>query len=177
MRALLRRVFCAEPELLDAYPDGRPPELASPRARLCAAGVDVALMVSALFWVGALGHEPAFGGTGGLLRFLARSAAWTAVLGLPVLLEGACGQTFGKRLAGIRVVTQDTGGPIGYFAAAHRGGARALFWFVSFLALADPLLRTLHDRSAGTVVVNDRLASARDEPGSESLAYERTDEA
>jgi uncharacterized RDD family membrane protein YckC len=37
--------------------------------------------------------------------------------------------------------------------AAHRVGARALFWFVSFLALVDPRLQTLHDRSAGTVVV------------------------
>ena len=55
---------------------------------------------------------------------------------------------------GIRVVSRETGGPISLRMAVHRGGARALFWFVSYLALGDPLLQPLHDRSAGTVVVN-----------------------
>jgi uncharacterized RDD family membrane protein YckC len=68
-------------------------------------------------------------------------------------MEAAGGQTFGKRIVGIRVVRRDTGGPIGLGMAVHRGGARALFWFVTFLALGDPLLQPLHDRSAGTVVI------------------------
>jgi uncharacterized RDD family membrane protein YckC len=69
-------------------------------------------------------------------------------------MEAADGQTFGKRIVGIRVVRRETGGPISLGLAAHRGGARALFWFITFLAIGDPLLQPLHDRSAGTVVIN-----------------------
>jgi uncharacterized RDD family membrane protein YckC len=69
-------------------------------------------------------------------------------------MEAADGQTFGKRIVGIRVVNRDTGGQIALRVAIHRGGARALFWFVTYLALGDPLLQPLHDRSAGTVVIN-----------------------
>jgi uncharacterized RDD family membrane protein YckC len=77
-----------------------------------------------------------------------------AVLAAPMLMEAADGQTPGKRVVGIRVVNRDTGGPISLQLAVHRGGARALFWFVTFIALGDPLLQPLHDRSAGTVVIN-----------------------
>jgi uncharacterized RDD family membrane protein YckC len=177
VRALIRRLFCADPDSMDAAQIDRPPELATPRARLLAAAIDVALMVAALHWVGALGHDPAVGGGGGPLSVVARLLAWAAVLGHVVLLEGASGQTFGKRFVGIRVVKQDTDGPIGYAEAAHRAGARAVFWFVSFLALADPLLRTLHDRSAGTVVIKDPPPTPRQAPWSERIEYETTDEA
>lgn len=176
VRALIRRLFSADPDSMDAAQIGRPPELASPRARLVAAAIDVALMVVALHWVGALGHDPAFGSGGGPLRVVARLLAWAAVLGHLVLLEGASGQTFGKRLVGIRVVNQETDGPIGYAAAAHRAGARAAFWFVSFLALADPLMQTLHDRSAGTIVIKERPTAPRQAPWSERMEYETTDE-
>jgi uncharacterized RDD family membrane protein YckC len=69
----------------------------------------------------------------------------------------------------------ETGGTIGYSVAAHRAGARAAFGFISFLALADPLLQTLHDRSAGTVVVKD--PSLRHDPRFETIEYETTDDA
>ena len=173
---MIRRLFCADPEGMDAAPTRRPPELASPRERLVAAGIDVTLMIIALHWVGALGPDPAFGGDGSTLRVIARLLAWTAVLGHLVLLEGGSGQTVGKRLVGIRVVRQDTDGPISYGMAAHRAGARAVFWFVSFLALADPLMQTLHDRSAGTVVIKVPPAP-RNELRPERLEYETTDEA
>jgi len=175
VRSLFRRLFCADLDALDAAQLGRPPELASPRSRLVAAAIDVTLMIVALHWVGALGHDPAFGGGGGPLRNVARLLAWTAVLAHLVLLEGASGQTFGKRMVGIRVVKEETGGTIGYAVAAHRAGARAAFWFVSFLALADPLLQTLHDRSAGTIVVKE--PSPRHERESETMEYETTDDA
>lgn len=175
LRARLRRLFCADPDSLDSAPVVRPPDLASPRARLLAAALDVIFIIMALFMVGALGHDPAFSGGGPRLRLFAHLLAWAAVLVHPVLLEGATGQTFGKRLVGIRLVNQETGGRIGYGAAAHRAAARDLFWFVSFLALADPLMQTLHDRSAGTVVVNDPPASSAG--GSERMEYETTDDA
>ncbi len=174
-RALTRRLFCADPDAMHAAQIGRPPELASPRSRAVAAAIDVGLMIIALHWVGALGHDPAFGGGGGPLSVVARLLAWTAVLGHVVLLEGENGQTFGKRMVGIRVVKEETGGTIGYSVAAHRAGARAVFGFTSFLALADPLLQTLHDRSAGTVVVKD--PSLRHDARSETIEYETTDDA
>jgi uncharacterized RDD family membrane protein YckC len=179
VRALIRRLFCADPDSMDAAPSGRPSDLASPRSRLLAASIDVVLMVVALHWVGALGHEPAFAGGShaSALRLVSRLLAWVAVLGHVVLLEGAGGQTFGKRLVGIRVVSQESDGPIGYAVAAHRAGARAGFWFVSFLALADPLMQTLHDRSAGTVVIKDPPAVPRHAPPSERIELETTDEA
>lgn len=155
---LIRRLFAADPDTVGS-PTPRSPELASPSARLVAAVVDVTLMVVALFWVGALGGDAAFGRGGP--QSVVRVLAWVAVLGHVVLLEGASGQTLGKRLVGIRVVNHETGGPIGYRWAAHRAAARALFWFVSFLALTDPRMQTLHDRSAGTVVVNDPAGTDR----------------
>lgn len=169
---LTRRLFAADPDTA-ASATARPPELASPSARLVAAGVDVTLMVVALFWVGALGHDGAFGRGGP--QVLVRVLAWVAVLGHVVLLEGASGQTFGKRLVGIRVVNHDTGDPIGYRWAAHRAAARALFWFVAFLALTDPMMQTLHDHSAGTVVVNDRRPAPRGSPM--RIRYETSDDA
>ncbi len=147
----MRRVFAADPDDVSGAAPARSPELATPRSRLVAAAVDVTLMGIALFWVGALGFDRAFGNGGAPVRV--RLLAWAAVLGHLVLLEAVSGQTIGKRLAGIRVVDEVTGGPIGFAIAAHRVGARALFWFVAFLALADPKLQTLHDRSAGTVVL------------------------
>jgi uncharacterized RDD family membrane protein YckC len=87
-------------------------------------------------------------------RQLVRVLVWAAVLAAPALMEAAGGQTFGKRVVGIRVVSRETGGPIRLRAAVHRAGARDLFWFITFLALGDPLLQPLHDRSAGTVVIN-----------------------
>jgi uncharacterized RDD family membrane protein YckC len=170
-RPLMRRLFCADPDSVETA--GRRPDLASPRARLLAAALDVTLMVVALFSVGALGHDPAFSGGGSLLGLVARLFAWAVVLGHVVILEGASGQTLGKRLVGIKVVNQVTGDPIGYRWALHRAAARALFWFVAFLALADPLMRTVYDRSAGTVVVYVPAP----EVSAERMEFETTDEA
>jgi uncharacterized RDD family membrane protein YckC len=105
-----------------------------------------------------------------------RLLAWVAVFAHLVLLEGTGGQTLGKRLAGIRVVDDKTGGPIGWSVATHRAGARALFWFVAFLALADPRWQTLHDRSAGTIVVKERRP-APPEGSPERMEFETTDDA
>ena len=119
-----------------------------------AAAIDLALAFVALLWTGAIGADLAFSHNTSAAHQLVRLLTWLAVLAAPVLMEASDGQTFGKRIVGIRVVSRDTGGPIPLFVAFHRGGARALFWFITFLALGDPLLQPLHDRSAGTVVIN-----------------------
>jgi uncharacterized RDD family membrane protein YckC len=132
----------------------RAAEIATPQARIAAAAIDLSLAFVALLWTGSIGADLAFSRHTSLAHQLVRALAWVAVLVTPFLMEAADGQTFGKRIVGIRVVDRETGGPITLFAAVHRGGARALFWFVTFLALGDPLLQPLHDRSANTVVIN-----------------------
>jgi uncharacterized RDD family membrane protein YckC len=119
-----------------------------------AAAIDLILAFVALLWTGTIGADLAFAHHTSVAHQLVRALAWLAVVATPVLMEAADGQTFGKRIVGIRVVSRETGGPIGFRDAVHRGGARALFWFITFLALGDPLLQPLHDRSAGTVVIN-----------------------
>jgi uncharacterized RDD family membrane protein YckC len=132
----------------------RPAEVAPPRARVTAAALDVTFAGLALVWSGSLGADPAFALHMSMAHQLVRGLVWVAVLAAPVFMEASGGQTFGKLVVGIKVVSRETGGPIGLRTAVHRAGARDLFWFVSFLALGDPLLRPLHDRSAGTVVIN-----------------------
>jgi uncharacterized RDD family membrane protein YckC len=175
-RALIHRLFAADPSSDDGLDTPRPPELASPGARLLAAGVDVTVIIVALFAVGAIGHDPAFGTGAPALRLAVRLLAVVVGVAHPILLEGVGGQTVGKRLVGIRVVDEQTRGPIGYRAAAHRTAARALFWFVSFLALTDPLSRTLHDRSAGTVVVKVDPPGPAPGPPGERIEFETTDD-
>jgi uncharacterized RDD family membrane protein YckC len=173
---LIRLLFAADPSAVGQSLSPRPPDLASFRSRLLAATLDITFMFVALFSIGAIGHDPAFGSDGPVLRLVVRLIAVAAVLAHPVLLEGPSGQTFGKRLVGIRVVNEETRGPIGYRAAAHRAGARAVFWMVSFLALTDPRYQTLHDRSAGTLVVKVD-APVPPTGRSEQIEYEPTDDA
>lgn len=154
LRAFGRLAFAEDPTAPVPVRPDRPPELARPQARIAAAALDLAFAGLVLVWSGAIGSDPAFSVAASGPRQLVRVLAWLAVLSGPILMEAAGGQTFGKRLVGIRVVRRDTGGPIRLRDAVHRGGARALFWFVTFLALGDPLLQPLHDRSAGTVVIN-----------------------
>jgi uncharacterized RDD family membrane protein YckC len=121
---------------------------------MAAAALDVTFAGLALLWSGAIGSDQAFALHASSSRQVVRVLTWVAVLALPALMEAAGGQTFGKRVVGIRVINRATGGPIALRVAVHRGGARALFWFIAFLALGDPLLQSLHDRSAGTLVIN-----------------------
>jgi uncharacterized RDD family membrane protein YckC len=154
LRAFSRLAFAEDPTTPPLDRPDRPAELAAPQARIIAAAIDVALAGMALLWTGAIGADLAFAHHASAAHQLVRALTWLAVVVTPVLMEATDGQTFGKRIVGIRVVSRQTGGPIPLRVAVHRGGARALFWFIAFLALGDPLLQPLHDRSAGTVVIN-----------------------
>lgn len=153
LRAFGRLAFAEDPTAPPQYRPVRPHQLAEPRARVAAAAIDVSFALLALLWSGALGSDQAFNPDVSASRQMVRLLAWLAVLAVPAFMEAAGGQTFGKRIVGIRVVNRETGGPITFPMAIHRGGARAMFWFVTYLALGDPLLQPLHDRSAGTIVI------------------------
>jgi len=89
--------------------------------------------------------------TGNALSLLVSLAYFTYLEG------GLTGQTFGKRALGIRVISFDTGGPIGYGRGFIRWIGRILssipillgyFWM-----LWDGEKQTWHDKLAGAVVV------------------------
>ena len=154
LRAFGRLAFAEDPTAPQRDWPPRPAEVASPQARIVAAALDVAFAGLALLWSGAIGFDQAFATSVSAPRQVVRVLACVAVLFCPMLMEASGGQTFGKRIVGIRVVSRETGGPIRLRDAVHRGTARALFWFITFLAVGDPLMQPLHDRSAGTVVIN-----------------------
>jgi uncharacterized RDD family membrane protein YckC len=70
---------------------------------------------------------------------------------------GAMGQSVGKGIAGIRVVSAVDGTPIGYLTAFYRACgyifSSALIWLGFLLAAVDPHHQSLHDKLAHTIVV------------------------
>ena len=79
------------------------------------------------------------------------------------------GQTIGKKLLSIRVVGADTGGPIGYGAAALRYVGSILSAIPCGLGylwmLWDSNKQTWHDKIASTVVVPESAAPVTNWPG------------
>jgi hypothetical protein len=89
------------------------------------------------------------------------------LLGYPVLMETlASGRTLGKMVLGLRVV-RDDGGPIGFRQAITRGllglfVEKPGFMFPGLItALLNERAKRLGDLLAGTVVVQERVASTR----------------
>jgi uncharacterized membrane protein SpoIIM required for sporulation/uncharacterized RDD family membrane protein YckC len=165
-------------------------EIAGVGSRSLAALIDLMILVGAA--VGAfivLAIAAGFGFTigsigGAILLFLA-FAVWT---GYFIVFEGLRqGQTPGKRLVGIRVVS-DTGNAVGLGAAAARNLLRiADFmpppYLIGLLLVAlHPRGKRLGDMVAGTVVARDRpfqlmvpKAAARPSPAPLALIPELTD--
>ena len=78
------------------------------------------------------------------------------------LMCGATGQTLGMMAVRVRAVRKDTGGPIGLGRALVRGVLEYVLVLLLFLPwvldmlfpLWDEARQTLHDKAAGTVVIN-----------------------
>lgn len=81
--------------------------------------------------------------------------------GYPIFFLGKWGQTLGKMALGIKVVTP-TGDPLGYGRAAGRVLSEIVTGFTFgigyLMVLWDAEKRALHDRMAGTRVINVRKA-------------------
>jgi uncharacterized membrane protein SpoIIM required for sporulation/uncharacterized RDD family membrane protein YckC len=166
-------------------------EIAGVGSRALAALIDMLVLVGSalgVFIVLAIvaGFGVTIGSIGGALLMLGGYAAWT---GYFILFEGLRqGQTPGKRMVGIRVVS-DTGNAVSLSAAA----ARNLLRIADFLPppyLIGTLLVALHPRGkrlgdmvAGTVVARDRPSElavstrpqTRQAPAPLSLIPELTD--
>src|SRR5918995_3795486 len=158
-------------------------EIAGVGSRALAALIDMLVLVGSalgVFIVLAIvaGFGVTVGSIGGALLMLGGFAVWT---GYFILFEGLRqGQTPGKRMVGIRVVS-DTGNAVSLSAAA----ARNLLRIADFLPppyLIGTLLVALHPRGkrlgdmvAGTVVARDRpsqlvVSRTQVRPASDTLA-------
>lgn len=148
--------------MLDTYREVHTPEgvalrlpAAGPVPRALAWGIDLAIrlgiMMLGLMVLGVLGKAGV-----GVMSISVFLLMWA----YPVVFEGAFdGQTPGKRVMGLRVVSAD-GAPVGWLAAFLRNLLRTAdmlpFGYAIGLvsSLADPWGRRLGDRVAGTMVVH-----------------------
>ena len=113
-----------------------------------------------------------FGGLGELLASLGSVAALALVLVSRIGGEGELGQSYGRHLAGIKVVSERDGRPIGWPAAL---GRRIIRWFGGYMfglgqlwILWDPQRQGWHDKAVGSLVVKDH-----DAPKLDPVAYVR----
>jgi hypothetical protein len=104
---------------------------------------------------------------GGLREFadeLGFGFGWWALY-LTIFLSVWKGQTVGKRMMGIRVVRLD-GSPLTWWVAFERAGGYAAGFATGLLGFAqvywDANRQAIHDRIAGTVVVDDRAETVAD---------------
>ena len=156
-----------EPEPDDEDAEGL--SIASPWRRFTGWLADGLLFTAAFLVIGIVASTPD-------RRSVAFHAAYSAVVAVYEIVGTArWGQTLGKRFVGIRVVERGTGRPPGWGRAVVRwslpavaivteglitgvgGVVGQLVFLVVYLPVAwDPLARGLHDRLAGTVVVDSR---------------------
>jgi uncharacterized RDD family membrane protein YckC len=98
------------------------------------------------------------------ISFLALGlTAVVAIIYATVLFGGKRGQTVGMMAVGVRGLSGDHGGPVGYGRAFWRSLLEQLFrltvivWIIDMLfPLWDSRRQTLHDKAVGSVVVRVR---------------------
>lgn len=134
--------------------------------RLLALAIDLAILVATVTTVTVVGQfiGTSLGVSTNTLRFVALLTAGFAVLLYVFYFVGANvfgGQTVGKRIMGVRVVTLD-GGRVKLGASIRRGIGMLLslplFWGY-LIVLVDNRRRGFHDRLGGTIVIYYRVPS------------------
>jgi uncharacterized RDD family membrane protein YckC len=152
----------------DAGVDVIPGELGSAGDRLVAVLIDAGVVIAAVLAVMLVGA---------VLGAVSRSLG-NAVSGLGLIVvygfyfialimgEGRLGQSYGRHLAGLKVVSLRDGRPIGSAAAFGRLIVRALGSYVFFLGvlwiLWDDKRQGWHDKALNTVVIKDKGARKLD---------------
>jgi uncharacterized RDD family membrane protein YckC len=153
---------CKEEQVRDLRSGTAAPALASAGRRFVAMFVDGLLMLPV--WFGLAMAFPITPQKEGWLMFGAARIGVPALLQLLYeawMLASFGGQTLGKKALSIRVIRAD-GGAITGGQAFGRALARDLMNWTYVLGLVDALMvfsqqrRTLHDRAAGTLVVDAR---------------------
>lgn len=134
--------------------------LASPGERLAAAVVDTVISFAIFLIAGVVGLMARIlpGVLEGLVLGLLPLVAWGLIIAISVMGHGRLGQSYGKHLIGIAVVSDGTGGPIGSGAALGREIIRVLGAYVLGLGvlwiLWDPRRQGWHDKAVSSVVVS-----------------------
>lgn len=139
-----------------------PGELATAGDRFVAALLEGVVVLAVFIAVSVVSSVigVAFQGLGDLLASVGTLAGFALVLISEIMGEGRLGQSYGRHLAGIKVVSTRDGGPIGSPAAFGRTIVRGLGAYVFLLGvlwiLWDPQRQGWHDKAVGSVVVKDR---------------------
>ena len=135
------------------------PELASAGDRLLAMIVDVAVGFVLIITVSIISAiiGAASDVLGGLVSLIGVVGYWALLFISAVMGEGRLGQSYGRHLLGLKVVSIRDGGPIGSPAALGRGIVRGIGCYVFLLGvlwiLWDPQRQGWHDKAVGSVVV------------------------
>ena len=145
--------------------------LASPWERLAAVVLDVVLSSVVLLLLSVvnlalsvLPDGPAAGLSGLLVL-----ATWALLAIAQIMGTGRLGQSYGKHLVGIAVVSTFTRRPIGSAAALGRGIVQSIGMYVFGLGvlwiLWDPQRQGWHDKAVSSIVVRTRSAQRLDPAG------------
>jgi uncharacterized RDD family membrane protein YckC len=138
-----------------------PGELASAGDRLVAALIQSGVLFAAFLAVALVAAVLGFVSPGlrGLVYVLGFLAVWVLALITEIMGEGRLGQSYGRHLAGLKVVSLRNGRPIGSAAAFGRAIVRSLGSSVFFLGILwilwDDKRQGWHDKALDTVVIKD----------------------
>lgn len=138
------------------------PELASVGDRLLAVLIDIGVAFALVVAVGMVsGLFGAFSdGLRALVSVVGMFGYWALIFISEVMGTGRLGQSYGKHLMGLKVVSTRDGRPIGSPAAFGRGIVRTIGMYVAFLGvlwiLWDPQRQGWHDKAVASVVVKVR---------------------
>ena len=152
----------------DAGVDVIPGELASAGDRLVAALIDVGVMIVAVLAVMLVGAVlgAAWRPLGGFVSGLGLIVVYVFYFIAVIMGDGRLGQSYGRHLAGLKVVSLRDGQPIGSAGAFGRIIVRALGAYVFFLGvlwiLWDDKRQGWHDKALNTVVIKERGARKLD---------------
>lgn len=153
------------------------PDLASAGDRLVAALLDALLgfvLVMAVVILAAVAGALS-DALGALVSVLGLLGAGAVLIIATILGEGRLGQTYGKHLMGVKVVSTHTRRPIGSPAAFGRAIVRSIGASPYLLCLGvlwivwDAQRQGLHDKAVGSVVIKEPRS-----PKMDPLAYLRT---
>jgi uncharacterized RDD family membrane protein YckC len=152
----------------DAGVDVIPGELASAGDRLVAVLIDAGVLIVAVLAVMLVGAVlgQVWRPLGSLVTGLGLIVVYGFYFIAVIMGEGRLGQSYGRHLAGLKVVSLRDGQPIGSAGAFGRIIVRALGSYVFFLGvlwiLWDDKRQGWHDKALNTVVIKDKGARKLD---------------